>query len=433
MNYAEPTREAKGSLRQSRWRRMLASGWLAPVLLALCVGGVSYAGYKLHGAFGQRATAGGAVAPAAANGATSAAGLNPVRLTRTLTAGGAGPEFLEVTLLPGRGMQVLQIMALIPGHGEVPLLVSPGLGEAAAELTETGQDAHGAMGMQMGGAFMAPWAGHLTGTPGSQPGTLETFWNGAKIVAPMDPADAATSVAGLLLNKTADSVKVTTVADGQSVEAVFNAHNFSPDWPSSVELTLDVVLTGKTLEISMTAKNTGNVPTPFGAGWHPIFAIPDGDRADAQLSLPSNTVSVDDADTGQPTGKTNWLTGTPRDFMRTVGTPLGSTDVDETYVNLTHGPADAAPVAELRVPSFNYGLQLLPLTANITRMHVTAPLGKNWVAIAPETNAGDPFGSQWGTVGRSGMAVVQPGATFEWKVRLQLTALTTPTPAGLVP
>ncbi len=337
-------------------------------------------------------------------------------------------------LLPGRGMQILQITASIPGHGEVPLLFAPNVTEATGVLTGSGQDDHGAMSMSMGAAFMAPWAGQLGGTTAAHAkGTLQNFWNGQRILAPMDPEDSTTSVPGLLLDKTADSIKTTVLADGQSLEAVFGAHNFSPNWPSTVELTLNVELAGKTMDVSIKAKNNGQMAIPFGAGWHPIFAIPDGNRADAQLSLPSNTVTVENPETAEPTGKTNWLTGTPRDFMRPVGTPLGSTDVEETYVNLIHGLAGATPVAQLRVPSFNYGIQVIPQTANITRMHVSAPLGKKWVAIDPDTNSDDPFGSEWGTLAKSGMSVLQPGETFEWKVRLQLVPLTTSAAGALTP
>ena len=435
MNYTEPSREAKGTSRQSRWRKMTTSGWFAPLLVALVCGGLVVAALESgHGRLHELTNAVMPAAPAPPASVKGPGGLAPIRLSRTATSNGAEPEFLSAMLLPGRGMQILQITASIPGHGEVPLLFAPSVPEATGVLTGSGQDAHGAMSVSMGAAFMAPWAGQLGGTSGpNATGTLQNFWNGQRIVAPTDPADSTNSVPGMLLDKAADSVKTSVQPDGQSLEAVFAAHNFSPGWPATVELTLDVALAGKTLDVSIHAKNNGSVAIPFGAGWHPIFSIPDNNRAEAQLSMPSNTVSEDDPDTGRPTGKTNWLTATPRDFMRALGTPLGSTDVDETYVNLIHGLAGATPVAELRVPGYNYGLQVIPQTANITRMHVTAPLGKNWVAIDPDTNSDDPFGNQWGSLQKSGMSVLQPGETFEWKVRLQLVPLTTSAPAAQTP
>ena len=63
-------------------------------------------------------------------------GQDAVVLSRTQVADMGTPEFVSATLLPGRGMNVLQIVAYIPQKGEVNLLASPDLDEAAKLLAE---------------------------------------------------------------------------------------------------------------------------------------------------------------------------------------------------------------------------------------------------------------------------------------------------------
>jgi aldose 1-epimerase len=78
------------------------------------------------------------------------------------------------------------------------------------------------------------------------------------------------------------------------------------------------------------------------------------------------------------------------------------------------------PIAELRDPSYNVSLQLIPMTSNITSMHVIAPDDKSWVSIGPNTNADDPFGKEWVQPEDAGIVTLAPGATMQWKVRLQI-------------
>ncbi len=79
--------------------------------------------------------------------------------------GDAFPEFLSATVLPGRGMNVLHIRAFIPGKGEVDLMASPAVEGAASAMTGKDMDAEGQASMAMGGAFEAPLAGRIWGTP----------------------------------------------------------------------------------------------------------------------------------------------------------------------------------------------------------------------------------------------------------------------------
>ena len=72
--------------------------------------------------------------------ATQIGGSDVLTLARKATSGGGKPEFLSVTLFPGRGMNMFQVTAAIPGKGEIPLLHSPSIKDAAGLLTGTGKD-----------------------------------------------------------------------------------------------------------------------------------------------------------------------------------------------------------------------------------------------------------------------------------------------------
>ena len=79
-------------------------------------------------------------------------GQDVVQLQRSQLLGGNGPEFLAATLLPGRGMNLLQITAYVPRRGQVNLLASPTLEEAARRLSGTGTDATRPEDFQLSGA-----------------------------------------------------------------------------------------------------------------------------------------------------------------------------------------------------------------------------------------------------------------------------------------
>jgi galactose mutarotase-like enzyme len=349
-------------------------------------------------------------------------GQDPVRLSRSATSIGRGAELVSATFLPGRGMNVFQLTALIPGHGEVPLLVSPALASAAGVLNGQDEDANGSASTGLGGAILLPWAQRLSGTARTNQGMLETNWNGRRLSFPAENSGSNMSVEGLLLNRGADSVKSDVLPDGQSVTAVFHAGDFSGDWPSTVEVTVEAQLTAHDLDLTVTAKNTGQQPAPFGIGWHPFFSIPSGDRPNALLSIPSQDAMEVNRQTGLPTGRMVHVAGTFNDFSRSGGAKLGMTPLNETYTNLQSG-VGSGPVAEILDPAYNIRLSVIPLTADITNLRVISPVDKPWVSIGPNTNLDDPFGPEWNNPESAGMITLAPGATLRWKVRFEISLL----------
>jgi aldose 1-epimerase len=69
------------------------------------------------------------------------------------------------------------------------------------------------------------------------------------------------------------------------------------------------------------------------------------------------------------------------------------------------------------------------LSSTIKAIHVLAPANADFVTIEPQFNYDDPFGREWGKDADTGMVVLQPGQSTQWKVRLEIVSLTASQPA----
>jgi aldose 1-epimerase len=355
---------------------------------------------------------------------TGPGGQPAIHLIRTPDAVDSSPEFISATLLPGRGLNVLQLTAMVPGRGEIPLLVSPPLEDVDQMLTGNGPDANGALSTTMGGAFMVPWSDRLAGKPSQTPGVLQTLWLGQRLTFPASAPNSLLSTRGLLLNRSADTTHSDVILDGQSVDATFHPGTFSGNWASTGSVHIQLQMTAKRVIISVTVQNTGETPMPVGIGWLPYFNIASHDRSKATLTLPSSTRLETESSTGLPTGRMVGVAGTPLDFVSARGTRLGALTINDTYVHLTTPVLSDSPIAELRDTAYGYGIRMMPLTSNIRALRVIAPPDKPWVVISPETNFDDPLGPQWNTSEGSGISTLQPGASLQWKVALEVFTFT---------
>jgi aldose 1-epimerase len=347
---------------------------------------------------------------------------------------GDTPEFLSATLLPGRGANVLQITAYLPQKGEVSLLASPTTTEAARRMSGTGTDVNGGESLAMGGAIEAPWAGRISGAAAADGENLTTAWHGHHLTLPLSghgPVGAvgavdAIAVGGLLLKKTSDSQSTNVMPDGGQAQMKFQAGDFDGGWLSQTEMTTTMQLSGRAIEMTVTSRNTGSEAEPVGIGWLPHFAILSGNRAQATLRLPTaDRVLVQDRHNDLPSGKLAPVAGTEYDFTAHNGSPLGSLSLDDTFVNLKPAFMDIGPTAELRDTGSNYGLRLTAMSPNIKAMRVYAPADANFVSIDPQFNWDDPFGKEWMNGEDTGMVVLQPGQSVQWKIRLEIFPLTT--------
>lgn len=418
-------RQANETAEPSILRRFSKSGYMTPGLIGLvCVALLIAAHERGRGNYHKLRERVIPVTPEP-NLETGPGGQAPVMLHRSSSAISGEPEFLSATLLPGRGLNLLQIMANVPGKGEVPILFSPSLNDAARVLTGAGEDANGNVSTTFGAAILAPWAGRLTGSPTSSSSTLESVWEGERITFPPMHPGSTISTMGLMLDRPADNISTDTIPDGQAVTAVYHVGSFSGAWPSMMDITVRAELAERTLDLTVTEQNTGQVPTPAGVGWHPVFAL-SGNRPDVRIVIPSITKVEVDHRTGLPTGKTVSTGGTTADLIRARGTRLDDVSYDDTYTNLQSGLLGDGPIAEIRDASAGYGLRLVPLTANIKFMRVVAPAGERWISIEPDTNVDDPFGREWSNPDDTGIVSLQPGESLQWHVRLEIFSLVPP-------
>ncbi len=354
-------------------------------------------------------------------------GEDVVTLHRAKTGDDATPQFLSATVLPGRGMNLFQVTAFIPGKGEIPILASPSLSEAATTLSGEGEDSTGNKSFSFGGAFLVPFANRIVGKLTDdgkggqnvatewhgQPLTLHANWKG-KLAGAVPHA-----MHGLILNAAATDVATTSVPDGQQVTGEIDAGDFSGHWFSKSDITISEELTGKDMEVSVTVKNVGDTPEPIGIGWHPYFALPSGDRSQVRLMVSGDQrTQVNNYDDVFATGKLLPVKGTPYDFTAPGGRPLGKMFLDDNWTNLKKDAAGSS-FSEIIDPAAGYGLRIVGGSSQINSVQVYAPVDKQFIALEPQFNLNDPFGKEW--KGRdTKMVTVKPGDSVTWKVRLEL-------------
>ena len=418
--------------RSSIWHAaVMRSGMLTIIVLGLLLAGLAF-GWHEHrlGHFGQLKKE--LAQKPKVNVVVRPGGQDVIKLERSSLVGGSGPEFLSATLLPGRGMNILQITAYLPQKGEINLLASPTLQEVAERLTGTGDDASGAQSLAMGAAIEAPWAGRISGVATADGQNLTTVWRGMHFTLPTGVKDSygldnTMATGGLLLQQPSYSVNTNVMPDGGEAQATFRPGSFEDRWPSQTEFTTAIVLSGRAIEMKITARNTGNAPEPVGIGWHPRFAILSGHRGQMVLRLPQGMrAEVKDRRTGELSGKLLPVTGTEYDFTDQNGARLGGLHLDDTFVHLKQGLMEYGAVAELRDPESGYGLRITALSPTIKAMRVYAPPDGSFISIDPQFNYDDPFGREWERVEDTGIVVLQPGESTQWKVRLEIFSLTSP-------
>jgi len=361
--------------------------------------------------------------PAAAIAPQQIGGQDIVKLERKPTSDGQKPEFLSATVLPGRGMNVFQITANIPGKGEVDVLASPSLADAAAKLNGGPDDQNGNASFSFGGAFLVPYPNRIRGKLSADGKTITTEWKGKTITLPANwkgknPGAEPHAMHGLILASKTDDVKTETTADGQTVTGTIHAGDFGGHWLSNTDLNFTIALAGGAVDATITAKNVGNEAEPIAIGWHPYFNIPSGDRKQARLHVPGEqTAQVNNYDDVFPTGKLIPVKGTKYDFTAPDGKPLDDIFLDDNWSKLQR--TDGAVDVDLTDPASNYGIKVEGISPEIKTVQVYAPPTKEFAAIEEQFNFGDPWGKEWHGMD-TGMVTLKPGQSVTWHVRLVL-------------
>ncbi|MBT9332649.1 aldose 1-epimerase [Paracidobacterium acidisoli] len=370
-----------------------------------------------------------APAPSESSAATQPAtpqigGMDVVKLTRPATSNGASPEFTSVTVLPGRGMNVFQITANVPGKGEIPVLASPSLEDAAAKLNGGPDDQNGNASFSFGGAFLVPYPNRIIGKLSADQSTVTTEWHGKTLTLPAnwynseDPTKDKHAMHGLILASQAEDVQTQNTTDGQTVTSTIHAGDFGGHWLSKTDLSFSIALSGKAVDAMITAKNVGTEDEPIAIGWHPYFAIPSNDRKQARIHVPAEQLAVvNNYGDVFPTGKLIPVKGTKWDFTAQDGKALNDVYLDDNWSKLQR--TDGAVNVELSDPASNYGVRVQGLSPEIRTVQVYAPPTKQFAAIEEQFNFADPFGKEWHGMD-TGMVTLKPGQSVTWHVRLEL-------------
>jgi aldose 1-epimerase len=347
-----------------------------------------------------------------------------VTLTRPRTANSDKPQFLGATLLPGEGMNLLQVKAFIPGKGEVDLFSAPSLPESK-ELFEKGNDEFGNESFKIGGAFLVPYVNRIRGKLSADGKTIETPIAGKEISLPANwkgknPGAELHAMHGLILSAKFQDVKSMNAATESTASAIFHGGNFGGHWLSKTDVSIRAVLKDDALDLMVTAKNVGDEVLPVAITLHPYFRFPSGDRKQARLHLTGDQrVVVTNYDDVFPTGEIVPVKGTPYDFTAPGGVALGSLFMDDCFTNLKRGK-DGDATIEITDPAAHYGMRILAISPQIKSIQIYTPPDKDFIAVEPQFNLGDPYNTKiWGKRD-TGMVSVQPGQSVTWHIRLEL-------------
>lgn len=352
-------------------------------------------------------------------------------VTLAVSSPDGGDAFIAAQVLPGCGMMILQITARLVARGETTLLASPPLARAR-ELLESGKDTDSAAmrfpvntEFSMGDAILVPYANRIRGTLSPDAATITTAVAGREVMLPANwsgkaPGAERYAMHGLLLGARIHGVTRERTPDRDTVRATYDAGDFGGHWPSRTRLAFEYTLTPRRFSIGVRATNAGTEPLPMGIGSHPYFRIPSGDRAQAQLHIPARLRAlVDNYDAVLPTGVLEPVRGTRYDFTAPDGRTLGDEYLDDCFTDLERS-ADGTVVCSIADPAAGFGLRVIGESPAISAVQVYAPPNEAYVALEPQFNLADPFGAEWAPAVNTGMVLLAPGASVEYRVALEL-------------
>jgi aldose 1-epimerase len=139
------------------------------------------------------------------------------------------------------------------------------------------------------------------------------------------------------LTRWANWTPVTQAASRVELAHVLHAH---PGYPFCLALTAAYELSAAGgLEVSVTARNAGSRPAPYGTGCHPYLTAGTSLVDECELDLPADRWLPSD-ERGIPVGQPQDVAGTPFDF----GAPraIGSTVMDHAFTGLRRDQAGRA-------------------------------------------------------------------------------------------
>jgi aldose 1-epimerase len=161
-----------------------------------------------------------------------------------------------------------------------------------------------------------------------------------------------------------------------------------------------------TLTATLTIKNTGPTPFPFGLGWHPYFPR----DATTTASFAARSVWLNDA-THLPERRVD-ATGS-WDFASLH--PLGDDTIDNVFCGWNG-------MATLHSPARGI-VTTIEADSACQWLVVYAPADRDFVALEPVTHETDAFNRHAAGVTRTGMRVLPPGAAYSCTMRIAVATL----------
>lgn len=425
--------ERIGALYAGLWRQRVAALWSrvfprglrrspffpAGIIALLIV--VPFIGYRMHeaGRFSTLKREMKGEKPGAHD--PRPGGLDPIVLSRTPVLGSRLPEFGSITLLPGLGMSVQQITAQMPGGDKLSLLVGPTLDQivGGSDLSPSGPN-------DSRGAFEVPWGGIFAGRPSPSGGSVAVNWNGKPLEALVNAEIPLTSQGGALMLQAANEVH-TEGASGTAAQATFRSIEDDGKWASKSDVSIAAEMKAATIDFTVRVTNSGDSPEPVGVGWHPRFAL-SSPRNTVELHLPAGeSVETTDRKRRLPSGRLIPYGPAIQRFVQSQAAIRGE-DIDEALAARQPVGSHAGQSAEVAFPSRDFGLRMTSLTAGVNEFRVFSPANSDYISLGAQTNFDDPFGAEWVKKDekdgpRGGMVTLLPGASLEWKVRLEIFPL----------
>ena len=115
--------------------------------------------------------------------------------------------------------------------------------------------------------------------------------------------------------------------------------------------------------------------------------------------------------------------GTTLDFNDRAGRLLRDIDLDDTFVDLKSGFLDNGPILEIRDQRSQVGIRMTALSPQIHAIHVRSAASDDSMIVDFQTNLDDPFSRLWSKDDTAGIAVLQPGQSLQWHVRMEVFPL----------
>ncbi len=207
------------------------------------------------------------------------------------------------------------------------------------------------------------------------------------------------------MNRPAQNVNSDFLPDGSTASGIFPAtpsaglDGHTPP-PSGIETKISATLSGRGMDLTISATNHNDTPRALVIMWQAHFAASQAGLSGMSILPPETILASSAAASGGSAAS--------RDAARAVS--LGTRDVHEIYTGLKYSYLSQGPEMQLRNNTDGYILRLTAMTPSIRSLRVDAPKNGKGVVIAFTTAAGD--------TPEQSRTVVAPHETLQWRVRV---------------